>query len=381
MEKRPQIAFLSSHEPHDRRSWSGIVYHSYKALQEHCGDVHALGPFKPKNILNTGRGIAFLSRRLLGRGYDYTHSLRLARAAAEFFEAKLKERKYDLIFAPAASTELTYLETDLPIFRLADSTFARMIGYYPFYDSLLENSKKQGHEIERLSIARSRFLLYTSQWAADSAIKDYGADPERIHIFPIGANIETPPEKEKIFPKKKNDPCRLLFLGVEWERKGGPIAFDTLLELEKQGFDARLTVCGCVPPDHFRHEKMDVIPFLDKNDETQRRRFEELLQQTHFLLLPTRAECFGIVFCEASAYGIPSITTDTGGVGGVVFDGINGYRLPHEAGGKVYAEKIRNIYSDPNTFDALAESSRRLYDEKLNWDAWGMEMKRLIDTL
>lgn len=45
----------------------------------------------------------------------------------------------------------------------------------------------------------------------------------------------------------------------------------------------------------------------------------------NFLLLPTIAECAGIVFAEASGYGIPSITYDTGGVGTYVIDGINGF--------------------------------------------------------
>jgi glycosyltransferase involved in cell wall biosynthesis len=376
--KRPQIAFLSAHDPHDKRTWSGIVNHSYEALQKHCGDVFALGPYQPKNIINTGRGISFLSQKIAGKRYDYTHSLRLARSYASYFGEKLKERKYDLIFAPAASTELTYLETDLPIFRLADSTFARMIGYYPFYDSLLRSSVRQGHEIERLSIARSRFLLYTSQWAADSAIHDYGADPSKIHVFPIGANIEKALPLETILPKKRNGPCRLLFLGVEWERKGGPLAFETLLELEKAGFKAELIICGCVPPENFKHPSMNVIPFLNKNVEAERKKFEELLKTSEILLLPTRAECFGLVFCEAGAYGIPSITTDTGGVGGVVFNGENGFRLPYHAKGIDYAKKITSIYENENSFDALCRSSRKVFDEKLNWDAWAARINKLI---
>ena len=33
-----------------------------------------------------------------------------------------------------------------------------------------------------------------------------------------------------------------------------------------------------------------------------------------FLILPTEFDAFGIVFCEASAYGVPSIAADVGGV-------------------------------------------------------------------
>lgn len=381
MQKRPRIAFLSSHDPHDKRSWSGIVSHSFDALQKHCGEVHALGPFDMGKHMQIGRGLSFVSRKLTGKRYDYTHTLRIAEIAGTFFSKKLREGNYDLIFAPAAATELTYLETNLPILRLADSTFARMIDYYPFYTNLQASSIRQGNEIERLSIAKSQVLLYASQWAADSAIRDYGADPKKIHVFPIGGNIDAAPKLNSIIPKKRTGNCRLLFLGVEWERKGGPIAFETLIELNKRGFNASLTVCGCSPPSEFHHPQMEIIKFLNKNDPEQKKKFTELLLESEILLLPTRAECFGLVFCEASAYGIPSITTDTGGIAGAVFNGENGFRLPLQAGGKEYADKIISVYTNREQFDELCKSSRKVFDEKLNWDAWAISVSKLIAQL
>jgi hypothetical protein len=63
---------------------------------------------------------------------------------------------------------------------------------------------------------------------------------------------------------------------MDWERKGGPIAFETLLGLEELGIQAELTVCGSVPPLSCRHGRMKVIPSLDKNDEWQRKELERL---------------------------------------------------------------------------------------------------------
>ncbi|TSA49979.1 MAG: glycosyltransferase [Sphingobacteriales bacterium] len=40
-------------------------------------------------------------------------------------------------------------------------------------------------------------------------------------------------------------------------------------------------------------------------------------------MVPSRAECYGIVFAEASSYGLPSVSTDTGGVSAVVKEGVN----------------------------------------------------------
>src|ERR1700736_1889523 len=44
--KRLKIAFLTSFDPLNRRSWSGTVYHLAQALQKHCGEVSYIGPMK-----------------------------------------------------------------------------------------------------------------------------------------------------------------------------------------------------------------------------------------------------------------------------------------------------------------------------------------------
>ena len=99
------------------------------------------------------------------------------------------------------------------------------------------------------------------------------------------------------------------------------------------------------------------------------------------MLLPTRAECAGVVFSESSAYGIPSITTNTGGVPTYVKDGINGYALPVEAGPEVYAKKIEQLVSDQQVLQNLKLSARNYYDEKLNWDRWGQQFQQIAERL
>jgi glycosyltransferase involved in cell wall biosynthesis len=108
---------------------------------------------------------------------------------------------------------------------------------------------------------------------------------------------------------------------------------------------------------------------------------DEIFRQTDFLLLPTRAECAGVVFSEASAYGIPSITTNTGGVTTYVKDGINGFALPLEAGAAAYAEKIEWLLTDSFQYQRLRLSSRELYDEYLNWNSWGNVFQQLAQKL
>lgn len=59
---------------------------------------------------------------------------------------------------------------------------------------------------------------------------------------------------------------------------------------------------------------VNYLGFLDKEDKKDYRKYLDAWKKVNILLLPTRAECAGIVFNEASAFGVPSLSVDTGGV-------------------------------------------------------------------
>ena len=136
-----------------------------------------------------------------------------------------------------------------------------------------------------------------------------------------------------------------------------------------------MRLCTAYGDDSSTHE---VIPYLDKNDERQAREIEQLYVTSDFLILPTRADCTPFVFNEASAFGLPAITADTGGVAEVVRNGENGYILPFEARGEAYAQVIAELYCDEQRYLRLVQSSRAAFEERLNWDVWG---RRVHDIL
>jgi glycosyltransferase involved in cell wall biosynthesis len=380
MTKRIKIAFLTPGDPLDRRSWSGINHYMAKALQKHCGDVYHLGPVRSRlDIL--GRLFNTASRLILKRRYNDTHSIFLSKEYGRIVGRRIARESFDLIFAPSASSVLAFVNTDVPVVYLSGTTFRLLNEYYPYFCNLLPTSVRQGNIIEGLAIKKASLLLYASSWAAQSAIDDYGADRAKTHVIPFGANFEEVYPREEVLKKKRTDQCRLLFLGVEWQRKGGDIAFETLLKLEELGINAHLTVCGCKPPNGLSHTRLTVIPFLDKNDDRQRRELADLLFTSDFLLLPTRSECFGIVFCEANAFGLPVITTDTGGVAGAIEHMKNGLILPLSAGGSEYAQVIRQLYQDEERYCEMVKASRAAFEERLNWDTWGIEVRRLIGEM
>jgi len=379
LEKRPRIAFITAQDTMDRRSWSGTFYFIYQALQQHVGDVTLIGPVEPFFATWIGKIATGLSQKVLHKRYNYRHSYLLAKAYASVLNKQLKKNRYDLIVIPARSTFIPYLETDVPIIHIGDSTVQNTMGYYPALTNLYGFSRKETVAIEQAALNKSSLLIYSSQWASDSAIHDFHINPGKVFTIPFGANLEHPPDRGKIMTKQLTKTCRLLLLGVDWVRKGGDIAFDTLMELISIGIDAELTVCGCIPPAKYAHPKLHVIPYIDKNK--QSKKIDALFENSDFLILPTRKECFGIVFCEASAFGVPSITTNTGGISSAVIDGENGFLLPVSATGKDYAKVIANIYSNPERYSALMRQSRDLFESTLNWDTWGKKFREASLTL
>ena len=105
-----------------------------------------------------------------------------------------------------------------------------------------------------------------------------------------------------------------------------------------------------------------------------------LLKTCDLFLLPTRAECAGIVFAEASAFGLPIFTYDTGGVSDYVINGKNGYRLSLNSTGKDFACMIETVITR-NKSGMLSEGGRNLYLDRLNWRCWGDRFNQLITNM
>lgn len=374
MKKKIAIAFITASNPLDKKSWSGIYYQMHKGLTNNIEKVECIGPiplFFIKAMAVTNR----ITKFFFGKGYNYKNSIALSFIHSKFIQFKLRGKKFDYIFAPAASTEVAFLNTNIPIIYCSDSSFGQLNDYYDTYSNLFKFSVKESNYIEQRAILKASYLIYSSDWASNFVEKNYKTNCKPTTIS-FGANISD--KKSTFVPKTINklEEIQILFLGVDWYRKGGEIVYETFIQLLEAGFNVKLTVCGCIPP--VKHSKIEVIPFLDKNKKEDLGIFIELLNRTHFLFLPSKAECFGIVFCEASAFGIPSITRNTGGISNAVYNGINGYCLDENAKADDYFNVVKKLIENESEYKKISISSRELYEDKLNWEKWACSVLEII---
>lgn len=370
--RRRKIAYYTINDPLDKRSWSGITYYLGKTLQQYVGEVDFLGPVPIPWLLDkTCRALQKTSRLLFKSEWIPKYSLLKNVYAAWYLGRKMKGKQYDFVMAPSAAPELAYLRTRVPIIYFGDATYKLYSETYTKeFANLGAISRWEGNHLESKSLNKSLLAILTSQWAANSALQDYRLPADKVEIMLLGANIERAPERAVIFKKQENKTLTLLFLAVDWDRKGGSLAYDALLSLHKQGIEAKLIVCGCTPPPPYQHPSVEVISFINKNLPGDYELFVRILSSSHFLILPTRADCSLLVAMEANSYGMPAITTKVGGVPDVVIDGVNGYCLPLEAEGQAYADVIAGIYTDPVRYQQLVELSRQRFEQELSWTKW-----------
>jgi glycosyltransferase involved in cell wall biosynthesis len=121
--------------------------------------------------------------------------------------------------------------------------------------------------------------------------------------------------------------------------------------------------------------------FISKASVEDRVRMEALFRNAHFFILPTRAEAYGVVYCEANSFGLPAIGTKTGGVPTIIRDGRNGKTFSLEAPADEYARYVMETFNDWNGYCGLAAASFEEYTNRLNWETAGRTMIQWLKQL
>lgn len=237
---------------------------------------------------------------------------------------------------------------------------------------------EQMGELYGYSRARSRFMggwkkkaslhLYEvvehlfpwSDWAAQSLHNDYNVPLEKITVVSPGVDTDLyRPAREN---EKPNDGvCRFLFVGGDFERKGGDLLLRWAWETKTKPWEIHLVTRDPVsetPGVHVYHN-------VSNNSDT----LLSLYRKCDVLVLPTRADCYSLVGMEAQASGLPVIISNLAGIPDVVADKETGLLLPpgdHDA----LAACLDHVVENPALRQTMGRAARnraeRLFDCRVN---------------
>jgi glycosyltransferase involved in cell wall biosynthesis len=377
-----RIAYVTSYDPNDRSNWSGLGHAIMESLKGQGLNVTPMGHLAD-HFYQAGR-IKRRIYRLFHRSYDFQRSGIVGHDYARQVRKRLDANDFDIVFSPG-SIPISRLDCRQPVVIWADATWDCYASHYGADPPWCAETIRAGHDTDRRAYDRSHLLIFASQWAADSAIKDYGADPKKVRVISFGANFAAQIDRDRVLrsiSERPVDRCKLITIGVDWHRKGIQRAIELAATLNEAGLSAELTVVGCSPPTGSNvPDFVHVAGFIDKRDARGESRLSALLMQSHFHVLFPLAEAFGVVFAEANAHAVPNITYDIGGIASAVVDDKGGRRFSPRQPIADIAAYIRQYFSDRDRYAALARAARQQYDERLNWRTSGAAVKRELGAL
>lgn len=360
-----RIAYISNYSPENIHVWSGTPFYVYQVLKK-THDVVWIG----EGIINgTMWYHNFTNSKKKYHVENYTKETGL------FLSEKINRGNFDVVISCTYHLCIN-LNVAIPVIYYSDIIFD---DFQPWFNNRDTNYHDICRRTEKLCLEEVDAIVYSSNWAKNRAVQTYNIDSNKIHVIEFGANIPTP--SNVILHQNEQDICNLVFIGRDPKRKGLNVVLETYSKLKQIGYTCKLTIIGCSIPEKCKFKDVVVYPFLDKASNEDMILYDKIMRESHFLFLPTEFDAFGIAFCEASAYGVPSITVNVGGVNQPIRDGVNGVLLPPTSNADNYANVIRETFENKVLYQEMRKQSRQEFENRLNWDVWCERITAMCENL
>jgi glycosyltransferase involved in cell wall biosynthesis len=368
------LLLTTTEDPASPKSWSGIPYSLRVALEKQVERVTVFRPPPPRRTpVDVFKRIVFGAQQ-----YPLWITQATLKQNARALQAEIVRIQPDAVLSISSQCVAYLHNCGVPVALFSDAPYLTFCETYAAWETPPKRINRFAAE-EAAAARNLDALCFGSQWACDEAQRIYGLDSDRtLHATPLGANWVPTVSRAAIFDRVDDriatlptQGIELLYLGKDWLRKGGPLAVEVARILHNAGHKVRLHIVGCRPdlgeaagPDGF----ITIHGPLYPTDPTQFNQLTELFLRSHFLLVPTLAECFGIVFAEAQAFALPPVARSVHAVPSIICDRKTGFIFEPTAPAADYAAQILSLLARPDDYRAMAREARFWFEECLTWD-------------
>ncbi len=361
-DKTPRIVGIAPSDPWDRLTQSGTSYHLFTALERREALLGAVSAALPGAIETAAKLTSFAPRRHHWvERYEYSPLRRAARS-------RIASHRVSRLAGGDPYTTLQigawYTIADGPLLRASfhDANLALFSRQGSFIEDPSARHIQREFDAERRLFDRLDVIFTRSEWLRRSFIEDFEQAPEKVVNTLSGANVKSLPSR---IPERPLSPLRILFVGYDFERKGGPILLEAFSMLRQTHPDAELWIVGPEPGDpapgvHWHGT-------IDRRAEDGDRLMDSLHREATALVMTSRFEPFGNALLEAMAYGLPCVGSEVCAMPEIIDAGHSGLLVPY-GDATALAEALRSLASDPDRARAMGQEGFRRLHEQFTWD-------------
>lgn len=361
-----QVSLLAFGDPLDGRTFSGISRAVGRALDEggHLKQVHRIRDLRPWDVLHgavqvtwaDGKPRLSLRREWLWRrgGGNRVLEDRLCRRLERTGDTGPFLQIGSLVRIPS-SLGRHYVFTDMTVPQAAEHRqFA--IGR--------ADSKAIGEatRVQAEVFANAEHIFVAADWTKRSVIEDFSIPPERVTTVYVGSNLDADQRRRSVADRRR----QIMFIGIDWERKGGPLMIEAFRLLRQRLPDAQLAIVGCSPRIDVPGAR--VIGYLSPHRPENRRRIAELMDESRCLCLLSHFDPMPNAIIEAYSFGLPVVALNTGSRAEVVEQGESGLLCQDERPETV-AAAMEQLLTDDALVERAGRRARQLHVERFNWQA------------
>ena len=252
----------------------------------------------------------------------------------------------------------------VPHFVYTDHTHLANLNYNDFDSKRLFSDKWIDLEKQIYNNATSTFVRSTN--IQQSLIRQYRYPSERAVCVYAGNNVDI---RSVITQSKIYTHENILYVGLDWKRKGGPELVNAFRSILAEYPNASLTIVGATP-------NLD-IPNCTVIGKIPPEELAHYYEDATIFCMPTHVEPFGIVFLEAMQARLPIVGTRVGAIPDFIEDGWNGYLVePGDVQGIVKA--LSDLLHDPDQRRKFGERGFALAKERYSWESVGKRIYQHI---
>lgn len=368
----PRIAGVIDEEPFDPRTWSGSSAHFFGALRESGALRAAVSATPSKPIQRLYQLLSFQPDKQKWKfkfhlNVDYYD--RMTQVACRKLTA-LGTETFDVILQVGAWYDMTGI-AGKPVISYHDGNLAALLQSPYGYPRIHPRHVRSTLDYERRLYNKISLIFPMSEWLANSFVRDNGVS--RKKVFPVGAGINL--SHVRPVQNKSYEAPRILFVGRDFERKGGPDLLAAFQKVRTEMSSAELTIVGTElhdPPPGVR-----CIGFLSKTDPAGLNSLLDEYERASVFVMPSLYEPFGIAFAEAMAHRLPCVGTNICAMPEIITDGRTGFLVPPKDP-VMLASRLLELLVSPELCRDLGDRGYQRYREEFTWQA---VTKRMIEVV